>query len=121
MAFGSQSCTPVSDLEANLLFFYILGRSPDIVLARTMQKFSAAATKSIGVLHRPKRMPRRSFRNRAETRSLCNPDGPGLPSTPLHDDSLRIIRVKGLTRVTLWTLDRGVILRTDRSLVFALH
>ncbi len=53
MAFGSQSCTPVSDLEANLLFFYILGRSPDIVLARTMQKFSAAATKSIGVLHRP--------------------------------------------------------------------
>ncbi len=53
MAFGSQCCTPVSDLEANLLFFYILGTSPDIVLARTMNKFSAAATKSIGVLHRP--------------------------------------------------------------------
>ena len=31
MAFGSQSYTPICDLEANLFFFYILGTSPDIV------------------------------------------------------------------------------------------
>ncbi len=94
-----------------------------------MHKFSTAMTKSFGVLHLPcdpqtgAPDPQAGAPEELQEYGREPPEcgRHQLATTPLRDDSLKIIRVKGLTRVSLWTLDRGVIPQTVRSRVFARH